>query len=207
MLHLLIVVKSWNKKSCPVVRDSRQLTATEQSYSQTQREALAVDWPVQRLHKYLFRSQSTIISDHEAVRSIYHPAKSLHKAKVARMRPSFTAISAHDCNIQHHSAKKIPYVDYLSRHAQSLNSRDFDCLFVQPPSVSSQDLVRQSHRYFGIMLSAVKRRWNASTKRFSKYDSRGEELAVNPSRVLSIKYHGLIPPPIRRLILFDLHSG
>ncbi|VDP83173.1 unnamed protein product [Echinostoma caproni] len=42
------------QEGCPVICISRLLNAAENGYSQTQREALAVFWAVQRLHKYLF---------------------------------------------------------------------------------------------------------------------------------------------------------
>lgn len=51
-----------------VVRVSRRLIAAEQGYSEAQREALAIYWPAQRIHKYLFGSKFTIISDHETLR-------------------------------------------------------------------------------------------------------------------------------------------
>ena len=50
----------------PVLCVSRQLSAAERNYSQTQREALAVVWAVRRLHKYLYGSKFRIVTDHKA---------------------------------------------------------------------------------------------------------------------------------------------
>ena len=70
----------------PVVCISRLLSKAEQGYSQTQREALAVYWAVKRLHKYLFGLKFTIVTDHEALKFIYHPHKSLAKSSAAMVQ-------------------------------------------------------------------------------------------------------------------------
>ncbi|CAH8483492.1 unnamed protein product [Schistosoma turkestanicum] len=99
----------------PVICVSRKLTVTEQGYSQTKREALAVSWAVKRLHKYLFGKKFTIVTDHEALQFIYHPEKSLARASAAMVQRWSIAFSTYDYTVQHRSAKQIQHVDYISR--------------------------------------------------------------------------------------------
>ena len=49
---------------------SRALSPTEQRYSQTERECLAIVWGVEHFHLYLFGKSFTLISDHRSLTSI-----------------------------------------------------------------------------------------------------------------------------------------
>ncbi|VDP29821.1 unnamed protein product [Schistosoma mattheei] len=66
----------------PVICVSRKLTVAEQGHSQTQREALAVFLAFKRLHIYLFGKKFTSVTNHEALKFIYHPEKSLAHSSV-----------------------------------------------------------------------------------------------------------------------------
>ncbi|CAH8674419.1 unnamed protein product [Schistosoma rodhaini] len=80
----------------PVTCVSRKLSVSEQGYSQTQREALAVFWAVKRLHKYLFGKKFTIVTDHEALKFIYHPEKSFAPSSAAMVQRWSITLSAYD---------------------------------------------------------------------------------------------------------------
>ena len=62
---------------------SRSLTPTEQRYSQTEREALAVVWGCERFHMYLIGTPFELITDHKALEIIYSP-KSKPSARIER---------------------------------------------------------------------------------------------------------------------------
>ena len=62
---------------------SRSLTPTEQRYSQTEREALAVVWECERFHMYLIGTPFELITDHKALEIIYSP-KSKPSARIER---------------------------------------------------------------------------------------------------------------------------
>ncbi|CAH8520976.1 unnamed protein product [Schistosoma guineensis] len=193
----------------PVICVSRKLTVTEQGYSQTQREALAVFWAVKRLHKYLFGKKFTIVTDHEALKFIYHPGKSLARSSAAMVQRWSIALSAYDYTVQHRSAKQIQHVDYISR--QSLQDKPIntsDCLLVQPLPVRRSDLIRETRRYFGCILSAIRKGWNANLKRrFPIYFSKRDELSTTPDGILCLNDRVVIPPSLRKSVLEDLHSG
>ncbi|VDP63334.1 unnamed protein product [Schistosoma curassoni] len=125
----------------PVICASRKRTVTEQGYSQTQ------------LHKYLFVKKFTIVTDHEALKFIYHPEKSLARSSAPMVQRWSIALSAYDYTVQQRSAKQIQHVDYIPR--QSLQDRPIntsDCLLVRPLPVRRSDLIRETRRYFGYIL-------------------------------------------------------
>jgi transposase InsO family protein len=195
----------------PVICVSRRLSKAEQGYAQTHREALAVYWAVKRLHKYLFGTHFTIITDHEALKFIYDPGKSLARSSAAMVQRWSISLSAYDYEIQHRSAKYIPHVDYVSR--QSLppcesESDATDCLLVQPLPVSRMELIRDTRRYFGAIINALKKGWSLQTKKkFPQYYSRREEFSVTPDGILCLNDHVVIPPTLCDAVLEDLHSG
>lgn len=58
----------------PVAYASRTLTPVERRYSQTEREALAVLFGVQRFHLYLYGMKFQVLSDHKALEKIFTSA-------------------------------------------------------------------------------------------------------------------------------------
>ncbi|CAH8588012.1 unnamed protein product [Schistosoma mattheei] len=188
---------------------SSKLTVTEKGYSQTKREALAVFWAVKRLHKYLFGKKFTIVTDHEALKFIYHPEKSLASSSAAMVQRWSIALSAYEYTVQHRSAKQIRNVDYISR--QPLQDRPIntsDCLLVQSLPVRRSDLIIETGRYFGSILSAIWKGWNANLKRrFPVYFSKRNELSSTPDGILYLNDRVVSPPSLRKSVLEDLYSG
>lgn len=62
---------------------SRSLTQTEQKYAQTEKEALALVWSVERFHFYVFGREFELISDHKPLEVIFG-AKSKPCARIER---------------------------------------------------------------------------------------------------------------------------
>ena len=173
------------------------------------REALAVYWAVQRLHKYLFGTPFTIVTDHEALKFIYNPYKSLSRSSADMVQRWSIALSAYNYSIQHRSAKQIQHVDYLSRSSTgSTDTNKSDCLLLQPLPVSHSDLIRDTKRYFAPVLSALKKRWTPNVKhRFPQFYAGREELSVTPDSILCLNDRIVIPPTLRQTVLNDIHSG
>ena len=59
---------------------SRVLTDVERQYSQTEREALAVVWAIEKLHLYLFGSHFKLLTDCKAVALIFNQSQHLQLA-------------------------------------------------------------------------------------------------------------------------------
>ncbi|CAH8821629.1 unnamed protein product [Trichobilharzia szidati] len=193
----------------PVICISRRLSKSEQGYSQTQKEALAVVWAIRRLHKYLFGTKFHIVTDHQALKFIYNPEKSLNRSSAAKVQRWSLELSAYDYTIEHRSAKDIPHADFLSRYSLFENSaNDTDCLLVQPLPVDRVRLINDTRKYYGCIINATKRGWNIQCKRrFPDFYKRRDEISVHPEGFLCLNDRIIIPPTLRSAILDDLHSA
>jgi hypothetical protein len=91
---------------------SRSLTLTEQRYSQTEREALAVVWGCERFHMYLIGAEFTICTNHKALEVIYSP-KSKPPARIQRWA---LRLQQYKFNIIYRKAKATPLIYFLDNH-------------------------------------------------------------------------------------------
>ena len=68
-----VLVQEQNGENVPISYASRTLTDTEQKYSQTEREALALVWACERFHMYVYGQEFDLITDHNPLQAIYGP--------------------------------------------------------------------------------------------------------------------------------------
>ncbi len=69
----------------PVMYLSRKLSSAETNYSNIEREALAIVWGVERSKKMLLGRKFTIQTDHEPLKYIFRPNKSLSKNYICQI--------------------------------------------------------------------------------------------------------------------------
>jgi hypothetical protein len=94
---------------------SRALTETEQRYSQTDREMLAVVFGVEHYHLYLYGAKFTVITDHKPLLGIMKSQKST-TARIERLR---LRLAPYDMSLQYRPGRDdLNPADYLSRHPQ-----------------------------------------------------------------------------------------
>ena len=93
---------------------SRALTDVERRYSQTEREALAVVWAIEKLHLYLFGSHFKLLTDCKAIELIFNNPKSKPPARIERWN---LRLQGYDFEVQHTKGNENPS-DYLSRHTR-----------------------------------------------------------------------------------------
>ncbi|GFN86959.1 retrovirus-related pol polyprotein from transposon opus [Plakobranchus ocellatus] len=92
---------------------SRSLTETEQRYSQTEREALAVTWACEHFHIYLFGApRFTVYTDHKPLVSLFGSPKIQLPARIERW---VMRTQAYNMAINYKPGKENP-PDYMSRH-------------------------------------------------------------------------------------------
>ena len=109
-----ILTQSINNQLAQVVQfASRALTPTEQRYSQTEREALAVTWACEHFHIYLYGSPSfKIYTDHKPLVTLFGRPKGQLPARVERW---VMRCQGYNMNIIFKPGKDNP-ADYMSRH-------------------------------------------------------------------------------------------
>ena len=91
---------------------SRTLSAVERRYSQTEKEALAIVWAVEKLHLYLVGSHFKLITDCKPVQLIFNNPNSKPPARIERWN---LRLQGYDFDIIHTEGSENPS-DYLSRH-------------------------------------------------------------------------------------------
>ena len=119
-LSAILMQKTPGKEDRRVVAyASRALTMVERRYSQTEREALAVVWAIEKLHLYLFGSCFKLLTDCKPIELILNNPKSKPPARIERWN---LRIQGYNFEVEHKKGSENPS-DYLSRHT-SLSSGD-----------------------------------------------------------------------------------
>ena len=110
------------QESKPVMFMSRALTETEQRYSNTERELLAIVFVLKRLNHYTFGRTITVQSDHQPLQSIWK--KSVVSAS-PRLQRLLLRLAHYDINIEFLQEKENVIADALIRVCplQSNNSK------------------------------------------------------------------------------------
>ena len=103
-----------------VFNASRSLTATEERYSQLEREALAIRWACERCYTYLIGSKFMVITDHEPLLPYF---RNPNKRPTLRIERWLMYLQQFDFQIEYRPGKE-NIADYLSRHAIPISQRD-----------------------------------------------------------------------------------
>ena len=91
---------------------SRSLTETEQRYSQTEREALAIVWACEHLHLYIYGKPATVYTDHKPLESIFGNPSSKPPPRIERWA---LRLQPYQLTVHYRKGEGNP-ADYLSRH-------------------------------------------------------------------------------------------
>ena len=95
---------------------SRSLSAVEQRYSQTEREALAITWACEHFHIYIFGSPFTVFTDYKPLTSIFNNTLFQLSARIERW---ILRTQPYDMTVIYRPGHNNP-ADYLSRHPTHL---------------------------------------------------------------------------------------
>ena len=184
---------------------SRSLTATEQRYSQTEREALAVVWACEHLHLYVYGKPITVYTDHKPLVTIYGNPSSKPPGRIEgwalRLQP-------YQITIKYRRGETNP-ADYLSRHptksaAQTTHQQKAAEEYINylattstPKALKTQDIeaaTRADATLQGVAEAIAKGNWHLVVKRpgvdlteFRLLERVKDELAVSASGNLILR--------------------
>ena len=94
---------------------SRALSDVERRYSQTEKEALAIVWAIERLHIYLYGAKFTLFTDCKPLQLILCNPRSKPPARIERW---YLRLQGYDFNVIYKCGNENPS-DFLSRHIRS----------------------------------------------------------------------------------------
>ena len=100
-------------KEHPVAYASRTLTPAERSYTQLEREALAIVFGIKKFNQYLFGRQLTLVTDHQLLCKLFGHQEGVRPMVAARMQRWSVILSAY-C--------------YKFGYIPGLNNKCADCL-------------------------------------------------------------------------------
>ena len=104
--------KQGSNKPQIIAYASRSLTPTEQRYSQTEKEALAIVWGIEHFHLFVYGAPFVLHTDHKPLELIYSNPVSRPTARIERW---MLRLQEYDFKVVYKSGAENP-ADFLSRH-------------------------------------------------------------------------------------------
>lgn len=200
----------------PVLYISRKLSPVESRYSQTEREALAVVWALERLHFYLYGITFTVLSDHKPLQVLYAP-KGKPSQRILRWA---LRLLPYDFKIHHIAGVNNP-ADYFSRRplgritaeeetaeSETEHYVNHTIMSSTPNSISLQELESESNR--DPELELIRKhindnRWHEDNTLDSSYVQLSQSLTYKNGIVLR-EDRIIMPAKLRDRALKLLHS-
>ncbi|VDP88569.1 unnamed protein product [Echinostoma caproni] len=107
----------------------------------------------------------------------------------------------------HRPGKTIPQADFLSRWSKFAAAKK--CYFIATASlVSGEELRRYTKRYYAANITALSKGWRPYVKlKFAAFYAHREEISVQTDGILCRNDGLFIPPPLRKVVLKDLHKS
>ncbi|XP_060581109.1 uncharacterized protein K02A2.6-like [Ruditapes philippinarum] len=201
----------------PIAFASRSLSKSERMYAQVQREATAIYWAVHKYYPYLYGRKFTLITDCQALLSIFSPSKGIPATSAARIQRYAVYLSGFDYDIEYKSTKKHTNVDGMSRlPAPSIleNESNFEEVFFNEQfdklPITSAQIKRETQRepILSRVYENVNKGWslNLNDPVLKGYHTRRNELTIQRG-CLMWGIRVVIPEKLRGQVLDLLHCS
>lgn len=99
----------------PIAFASRTLSSSEQNYSMTEKEALAIVFGVKKFHQYLFGRRFTLLTDHKLLTYILGPKHGIPALAASPLHRWFIQRAAYTYDIEYRASQNHENADALSR--------------------------------------------------------------------------------------------
>lgn len=200
----------------PIAYASRSLSAAEKSYSQIDREALAIVFGVRKYHQYLFGRKFVLRTDHKPLTYIFGDKVGIPVMAASRLQRWAVLLSAYNYTIEY-VASKNNCADALSRLPDKTNnvcSDRTDSTYVHFVEeflpVTHEDVKNATQKDIELakIMSYVQSGWPSEcpAKEIQSYFYRRREI-YSEFGCLMWGYRMIIPLKLRNLILRQLHSS
>ncbi|XP_055633584.1 uncharacterized protein K02A2.6-like [Toxorhynchites rutilus septentrionalis] len=186
---------------------SKGLTKTEKVYPQTQREALAVVWAVEKFYSYLFGIHFTVLTDHKTLEYIFGGKHQEGKRACSRAEAWALRLQPYDFKVVHVPGSH-NISDIFSRLCpQSDASEHFVCGIGEGPSAITLDEIRKETDLDDALKEVVKsintQVWPSS---LFAYQAFAKELGVMDGVVVR-NDRIILPSRLRQRALDIAHRG
>ncbi|MCG8046730.1 MAG: RNase H-like domain-containing protein [Candidatus Thiodiazotropha endolucinida] len=158
---------------------SRALSPTEQRYSQTERECLAIVYGVEHFHLFLFGKPFTLITDHKPLTAIFGTGKLKNKQQSLRLERWRLRLATYDFKVTYKKGE-LMISDYMSRHpfndySDHNSTEDYVRLIASnsvPKALNMCDVAsatQQDKTLQDVILSVKTNRWNNKLCRINRF--------------------------------------
>ncbi|XP_065067526.1 uncharacterized protein K02A2.6-like [Rhopilema esculentum] len=217
-ISAILSQKPRNSTQAPqvVAYASRSLTAVEQRYSQTEKEALAIVWSIEHFHLFLYGAEFTLITDHKPLEIIYGRKNSRPSARIERW---VLRLQSYSFKVIYKSGADNP-ADFLSRHPSHVA---IDCHhdteeyinFIVSNSVPKamtlkeiSDATNEDRVLKGLRAAIRSNRWN--TDNVEKYRPFKDELVISTNNIILRGSRIILPESLQKRaidIAHETHQG
>ncbi|XP_008189838.1 uncharacterized protein K02A2.6-like [Acyrthosiphon pisum] len=126
-----VLSHSIDDREHPIMFASTTLSETEKRYSQLDKEALAIIFGVRKFHKFIYGRPFKLVTDHEPLKQIFNPSKSIPQLSAARLQRWVIILAAYNYEIVFKKGESNSNADGLSRlPLESKESVDNECCLV-----------------------------------------------------------------------------
>jgi hypothetical protein len=208
-------------REAPVLYASKSLSPTQRRYSQTDREALAIVYAVQKFHQFLSGRHFKIITDHKPLLGIFgsdRPTPNIISPKLLRWS---LILAGYDYVLEHRAGLDIPTADALSRLPLPTDrqipdwERELEEDTASIAFLSQDAIVTPMQLEFATLMDAelqhvvhaLRHGWPQQVDPIlTPYKSRGAELSLRGDIVLWGQ-RAIIPLTLRTRVMQLLHEG
>ena len=201
----------------PIAFASRSLTSAEKSYTQLEKEGLAVVFRVKRFHQYLYGRRFVIYSDHKPLKHLFSEDRPVPQLASARIQRWAHLLSAYDYSIAYRPGSDHANADLLSRlplpEAPDQVPVLGDTILLMDtlegtPVTASHIRTWTSHdQVLSTVLQKVQQGWKGPTDDvLQPYARRKDKLSVQDGCILWGN-RVIVPPQGRSKVIDELHEG
>ena len=206
-----------NGKRRVIAYASKALNPTQQRYSQTEREALAIIWACEHYRMYLLGARFNVITDHKPLVSIFNkPAANLS----ARMERWMLRKQPFDFLVEYQPGANNA-ADYLSRHPEQNGSckpalvSDEFVRFVScqatPSSLSATEIAKETKTNVDFQMikqAIVSGKWYPlSTEMVKSFHKVKDELTLSEEGIILRGTRIVVPPSLQEKVAHEGHMG
>ena len=202
----------------PIAYYSRTLSATEQRYSQLDKEALAIVAGVKKFHQYLAGRRFEINTDHKPLIYIFDQHRGISPLASGRIQRWSLILAGYDYTVRHRPGKEIPNADALSRLplSETLLVTPIPAELIQlvehlnstPVTVSEIKYYTNKDPVLSRVTSLVSHGWpnDMDAEEFIPYSRRKDELSMMDGCVLW-GARVVIPLNLQDQVIDELHQN
>lgn len=208
----------------PIAHYARSLTATEQKYSQIEKEGLALIFTIKKAHKFIFGRKFKLQTDHQPLLAIFGSKKDLPVHSQNRLVRWATTLMSYDFDLSYVSTSKFAKADWLSRMIQEFPRNQDDVVIAEiwdddnDDSLSSnftpvmqEDIQVASEKDYevsAVMKLLSDNSWKSKPDTdIEKYWSRLKDRLKIIQGCLLVDDRVIVPKQLQSMVLKQLHDG